>query len=52
MVKVDLEGDIVSWMGRMDIMTEIGFVHGKYEIVRKRNCNKQLYEFVVSAQKP
>ena len=34
-----------------DIMQEIGFVNTKYEIVRKRNCNKQLYEFVVSAQK-
>lgn len=34
-----------------DIMSEIGFRNVKYEIVRKRNCNKQLYEFVISAQK-
>lgn len=35
----------------VDMMTTIGFVDVKYHIVRKRNCNKQLYEFVVSGQK-
>lgn len=34
-----------------DIMSEIGFVDVQYQIVRKRNCNKQLYEFVVSGRK-
>lgn len=36
----------------VDIMHEIGFINAEYRIVRKRNCNKRLYEFVVSAQKP
>lgn len=36
----------------VDIMQEIGFIDVKYKIVRKRNCNKQLYEFLVSARKP
>ena len=35
----------------VDIMTAIGFVNIEYRIVRKRNCSKQLYEFVVSGQK-
>ena len=35
----------------VDMMTAIGFVNVAYRIVRKRNCNKQLYEFVVSGQK-
>lgn len=35
----------------IDIMHEIGFINAEYKIVRKRNCKKQLYEFVVSAQK-
>lgn len=35
----------------VDMMTTIGFVDVEYRIVRKRNCNKQLYEFVVSGQK-
>lgn len=35
----------------VDMMTTIGFVDDKYHIVRKRNSNKQLYEFVVSGQK-
>ncbi len=35
----------------VDIMKQIGFINTEYKIVRKRNCNKQLYEFVVSAQK-
>ena len=35
----------------LDMMEEIGFTNVEYHIVRKRNCNKQLYEFVVSGQK-
>lgn len=34
-----------------DMMREIGFNDVEYRIVRKRNCNKQLYEFVVTGQK-
>lgn len=34
-----------------DMMNEIGFVNVEYRIVRKRNCNKQLFEFVISGQK-
>lgn len=34
-----------------DTMTAIGFVNVAARIVRKRNCNKQLYEFIVSGQK-
>lgn len=36
----------------VDMMREIGFVDAGCGIVRKRNCNKRLYEFIVSAQKP
>ena len=36
----------------MDMMNTIGFINVDYQIVRKRNCNKQLYEFVISGQKP
>ena len=35
----------------VDMMSAIGFDNVEYRIVRKRNCNKQLYEFVVSGQK-
>lgn len=35
----------------VDMMTSIGFVNVEYHIVRKRNCNKHLYEFVVTGQK-
>ncbi len=35
----------------VDLMQDIGFDKPEYRIVRKRNCNKQLYEFVVTAQK-
>ena len=35
----------------IDIMRDIGFVNIESRIVRKRNCNKQLYEFLVTAQK-
>lgn len=35
----------------VDMMTKIGFVNVDYQVVRKRNCNKQLYEFVVFGQK-
>ena len=34
-----------------DIMTEIGFRDAKYRIVRKRNCNKCLYEYIITAKK-
>lgn len=34
-----------------DILTFVGFSNVKYEIVRKRNCNKALYEFWISAKK-
>jgi len=34
-----------------DIMESIGFQNISYKIVRKRNCNKCLYEYVVSAEK-
>ena len=35
----------------VDLMTQIGFVNVDYKIVRKRNCNKQLYEFVIIGEK-
>lgn len=35
----------------VDILSKAGFSNAKYEIVRKRNCNKSLYEYWVSAQK-
>lgn len=35
----------------VDLMKDIGFINADFRIVRKRNCNKQLYEFVVTAQK-
>lgn len=35
----------------VDLMKDIGFINTDFRIVRKRNCNKQLYEFVVTAQK-
>lgn len=35
----------------IDMMQDIGFINTEFKIVRKRNCNKQLYEFVISAQK-
>ena len=35
----------------MEIMTKIGFIDVKSRIIRKRNCNKSLYEYVVSAKK-
>ena len=34
-----------------DLMKDIGFINTDFKIVRKRNCNKQLYEFIVTAQK-
>lgn len=34
-----------------DILSRIGFHNEKSEIVRKRNCNKALYEYWISAQK-
>lgn len=35
----------------VDMMSAIGFVNIEHRIVRKRNCSKQLYEFVISGQK-
>lgn len=35
----------------VDLMNDIGFIHTDFRIVRKRNSNKQLYEFMVTAQK-
>lgn len=35
----------------VDMMDTIGFKNVEYRVVRKRNCNKQLYEYVVSGQK-
>ncbi len=34
-----------------DMMQDIGFSKVEHRIIRKRNCNKHLYEFVVSGQK-
>ena len=34
-----------------DIMTSVGFNNATYKIVRKRNCKKCLYEYVISAEK-
>lgn len=34
-----------------DLMTRIGFKKPQSRIIRKRNCNKALYEFIVSAEK-
>lgn len=35
----------------VDIMKTIGFSNPRFSIVRKRNCNKALYEFLISAEK-
>lgn len=35
----------------VDLMKDIGFINADFRIVRKRNCNKQLFEYVVMAQK-
>jgi len=35
----------------IDMMQDIGFVAADSRIVRKRNCNKQLFEYVVTARK-
>lgn len=35
-----------------DILNVLGFINISYTIVRKRNCKKQLYEYLISAQKP
>lgn len=35
----------------VDLMKDIGFINTDFRIVRKRNCKKQLYEFIVTAQK-
>ena len=35
----------------VDLLHRIGFVNAQYKVVRKRNCNKALYEYLISAQK-
>ena len=35
----------------VDMLTEIGFKNAKAKVVRKRNCNKALFEYWVSANK-
>lgn len=35
----------------VDLMKDIGFINTDFRIIRKRNCNKQLYEFIITAQK-
>ena len=35
----------------IDMLTQAGFVGAKAEIIRKRNCNKELFEFLVCAKK-
>lgn len=35
----------------IDMMSSVGFINVESRIVRKRNCNKHLYEIVVSGQK-
>lgn len=34
-----------------DILSSVGFVNAKYTVVRKRNCNKALFEYWISAKK-
>lgn len=34
-----------------DILSSVGFVNTKYTVVRKRNCNKALFEYWISAKK-
>ena len=33
-----------------DILSSVGFVNAKYTVVRKRNCNKALFEYWISAK--
>ena len=35
----------------VDLMKDIGFINTDFRIVRKRNCKKQLYEFIFTAKK-
>lgn len=35
----------------IDIMHEIGYMDAESKVVRKRNCNKQLFEYVITARK-
>ncbi|MBR1560014.1 MAG: DNA methyltransferase [Clostridia bacterium] len=35
-----------------DMLHSAGFVDAQYRVVRKRNCNKALYEYLISAKKP
>lgn len=34
-----------------DILSSVGFANAKYTVVRKRNCNKALFEYWISAKK-
>ncbi len=34
-----------------DILSSVGFSNAKYTVVRKRNCNKALFEYWISAKK-
>ena len=34
-----------------DILSSVGFVNAKYTVVRKRNCNKALFEYWISSKK-
>ena len=34
-----------------DILSSTGFVNVQFKTIRKRNCNKSLYEFLISAKK-
>lgn len=36
----------------MELLWSVGFVNVKSRIIRKRNCNKSLYEYEISAMKP
>ena len=35
----------------VDLMKDIGFINADFRIVRKRNCNRKLFEYLVTAQK-
>lgn len=42
-----------KWLGLDNplILSSVGFVNAKYTVVRKRNCNKALFEYWISAKK-
>lgn len=35
----------------VDLLHRVGFVNARHRVVRKRNCNKALYEYLISAEK-